>query len=181
MPRPKRNRKIQAAPRAIAFFPVQNSKSILEFDIELYLEEYESVRLRDYEGMSHLEAAKLMQISRPTYTRIYDSARKKIARALVENKSIKIAGGQVVFEDDWYRCSECDSVFTGEDHHCKSVDNEYINDSLNRGYLKTGKQLQICSCDKCGKEYPKEQGVPCRYVPCKFCGQYLVRITKNMK
>ena len=55
------------------------------------LEEYEAIRLADYEN-SHEEAAQRMNISRPTFTRLYDKARKH-SPAFIESKSIVIRGG----------------------------------------------------------------------------------------
>ena len=75
------------------------------------MEEYESIRLSDYEGLTQLEASKRLNVSRPTFTRIYDAARKKVAKAFVENKSISIEGGDVVFKENWYYCNHCHSVF----------------------------------------------------------------------
>lgn len=57
------------------------------------MEEIESIRLCDYEGLDQKEAAEIMQISRGTLQRILYSARKKIANALCEGKGIRIEGG----------------------------------------------------------------------------------------
>lgn len=85
MPRPKRHRRLQKPPVGYGFRPLRNN---LDEDqgIQLLFEEYESLRLADYEGHAQEEAALKMNVSRPTFTRIYEAARKKMAQALVENK-----------------------------------------------------------------------------------------------
>ena len=80
----------------------------------LFYEEYEALRLSDYEKLSHCEAAVEMQISRPTFTRIYGSAREKIAKAFVEGLRIVVEGGKVELDGDWYVCRQCKAVFSNE-------------------------------------------------------------------
>jgi predicted DNA-binding protein (UPF0251 family) len=75
--------------------------------VVLSFEEYEALRLADYEDLTQEEAARRMDISRPTFTRLYDRARKNIARAFVEGKAIIIRGGTFVAEEYWYRCNNC--------------------------------------------------------------------------
>ena len=77
----------------------------------LNYEEYETIRLNDYEGLCQEEGALRMNISRPTYTRIYSSARKKVAKSLVENKSLLMQGGKVYFDRRWYHCNNCGCWF----------------------------------------------------------------------
>ena len=70
-------------------------------------EEYEALRLADYEDLNQEEAAMRMNISRPTFTRLYEKARKTIAKAFVEGKAIEIRGGTFVTDNYWYRCNDC--------------------------------------------------------------------------
>jgi len=63
----------------------------------LLFDEYESVRLLDYEGRQQAEAAELMKVSRPTLTRIYMEARKKIALAMIEGRPLIISEGNTDF------------------------------------------------------------------------------------
>lgn len=76
----------------------------------LLVEEYEAIRLVDYENLIQEEAAERMGISRPTFTRIYDRARKTIAAAFVEGKAILIQGGNYSTDDYWFRCNNCKEV-----------------------------------------------------------------------
>lgn len=75
--------------------------------VDLLFEEFEALRLADYENLTQEEAAKKMNISRPTFTRLYDKARKNIAKAFVEGKAIIIQGGTFITDDYWYRCENC--------------------------------------------------------------------------
>lgn len=91
-------------------------KVVLQYD------EYEAVRLLDYEGLLQEQAAEAMNVSRPTLTRIYESARKVIAGAFVEGKIIVIEGGNVDFGKRWYRCRRCSRLIDGIENHvrCKN-------------------------------------------------------------
>lgn len=94
----------------------------LEAIILLY-EEYEALRLCDYDMKNHHEASALMNISRPTFTRIYSSVRQKIARAFVEGRQISIEGGKVYFDSNWYHCKQCTCYFNNPEiekavHRC---------------------------------------------------------------
>lgn len=93
-------------PRMEGFKPFGIPMRSLE-SIELLYEEYEAIRLADYEDMTQEMAAVKMNISRPTFTRLYDKARKKVARAFVEGKAIIISGGSYLTEQEWYRCNDC--------------------------------------------------------------------------
>ncbi len=62
------------------------------------VDEFEAVRLLDREGLTQEECAARMRIARTTVTSIYDSARKKMADALVYGKRLVISGGCCAFE-----------------------------------------------------------------------------------
>jgi uncharacterized protein len=106
MPRPRRKRTIKNPPVMEGFKPFGIPMSSLEPVILLY-EEYESIRLSDYEGLTQEESAQRMNVSRPTFTRVYEKARRTIALAFVEGKAIFIEGGDYHSEDCWYRCESC--------------------------------------------------------------------------
>ena len=114
MARPRNNSKIQIPPRVKGFNP-QGYYAKPSKPINLNIEEFEVIRLLDYENLSQLEASKIMEISRPSLTRIYDRARKKIAQALIEVHPIRIEGGKVVYDEHWYQCSTCQSHFSNPD------------------------------------------------------------------
>ena len=96
--------------------------------VDLLYEEYEALRLADYENLTQEEAAKKMNISRPTFTRLYDKARKSIAKAFVEGKAIIIHGGTYVTDDYWYRCGNCHEtmVTLKPAKNCRKCDSDTI-------------------------------------------------------
>jgi predicted DNA-binding protein (UPF0251 family) len=56
----------------------------------LSLDELETIRLADHEGLYHEQAAERMNISRPTFGRILGEARRKVAEALIDGKALRI-------------------------------------------------------------------------------------------
>jgi predicted DNA-binding protein (UPF0251 family) len=96
--------------------------------VDLLFEEFEALRLADYENLTQEEAAKKMNISRPTFTRLYDKARKNIAKAFVEGKAIIIQGGTFVTDDYWYRCENCHEtmVTIKPAKNCRNCDSDNI-------------------------------------------------------
>jgi uncharacterized protein len=58
--------------------------------IEIEIDEFEAVRLCDFEDKSQIEASEIMKISRGTFQRILESGRKKIIGSLIENQALKI-------------------------------------------------------------------------------------------
>ena len=90
MPRPVRCRKIERLPVFRSFSP--DDADAVE-NIELTVDEFEAFRLLDDEGLTQEECAARMNIARTTVTAIYNSARKKIADALVRGKRLLIVGG----------------------------------------------------------------------------------------
>jgi len=114
----------------IGFKPFGIPRSVLE-TVTMSYDEYESVRLLDYEGLMQEQAAERMNVSRPTLTRIYESARKAIAKAFVEGKMIMIEGGNVDFGRQWFRCRKCHKLVDGVENHipcknCVSFGNEEL-------------------------------------------------------
>jgi len=93
MPRPRIPRMVWIEPN-VTYFKPAGIRMIELTETILTVDEFESVRLKDYEGLDQTEAAKKMNISQPTFHRLYDSARKKIADALVNGKALRIEGGQ---------------------------------------------------------------------------------------
>jgi DNA-directed RNA polymerase subunit RPC12/RpoP len=63
------------------------------------VDEFEAIRLADFEGMSQREASVTMQISQPTFNRVLSSARSKIAKGLVQGDVLRIEGGRYLLED----------------------------------------------------------------------------------
>lgn len=118
MPRPKNSRKIVSPPLMQGFKPFGIPRRELE-TIVMSIDEYEAIRLLDYEGLTQEQAAEKMNVSRPTLTRIYENARRSMARTLVEGTMMVIEGGNVEFDHDWYRCRRCHKLIGGLNKHVK--------------------------------------------------------------
>ena len=118
MPRPFRNRKILTPPKMAGFKPFGIPLSEIGC-VNLQFDEYESFNLVNYQNLSQDEAAEKMDVSRPTFTRMYNNALKKIAQAFVECKALAIEGGNVEFEQQWYKCKRCFKLIEGLENHIK--------------------------------------------------------------
>jgi predicted DNA-binding protein (UPF0251 family) len=92
MVRPRKCKMVYATPGATYFKPRAIPMTELE-EVGLAMEEFEALRLIDFEGNKQMDAAKRMKVSQPTLNRLLNSARKKVAEALVEGKAIMIKGG----------------------------------------------------------------------------------------
>jgi predicted DNA-binding protein (UPF0251 family) len=89
--RPKKTRWVKCSPIERVFKPQTKRNS--SFAVVLTLDEFEAVRLLDYEHLSQAQASQEMRIHRSTVSRIVSSARQKIAKALVDISTLKIEGG----------------------------------------------------------------------------------------
>jgi len=114
MARTKKLRLIERAPSFNGFTPfgVQNAPTD---EVYLTFEEYESIKLCDYDLLKHEDAANLMNISRSTFSRIYESSRRKIAKAFVDVCTIRIDGGSASLYAEWMKCPNCNVSFLKED------------------------------------------------------------------
>jgi predicted DNA-binding protein (UPF0251 family) len=137
MPRPFRNRKICNPPKMSGFKPFGMPMCEIK-TVNLQFDEYESIKLVDYENLPQDLAAEKMNISRPTFTRVYNSALKKIAKAFVECLAIEIEGGNVEFDKDWYKCTKCFKLIEGLENHIKCENCRSYNESelINLNILK---------------------------------------------
>ncbi|MCX6559540.1 MAG: DUF134 domain-containing protein [Candidatus Aminicenantes bacterium] len=94
MPRPFCPRHIAGHPAAPVFKPAGIPLQDLD-EIVMTLDEFEALRLADFEGLYQEQAAERMAVSRPTFSRIIDSAHRKTIDALLHGKSLRIEGGTV--------------------------------------------------------------------------------------
>jgi predicted DNA-binding protein (UPF0251 family) len=132
MARTRKERLIQMAPHFSGFKPVgvQCKKAA---EVFIQFEEYEAINLCDYELLTQAEAAKLMKISRPTFTRIYESARRKVAKAFVEGGCIHFEEGNTIVEHAWFRCNKCKITFSLPDesnHVCPFCKSKEITENI---------------------------------------------------
>jgi predicted DNA-binding protein (UPF0251 family) len=106
VPRPTKPRCVQAIPGVTYFKPRGIPLSQLEETV-LTVEELEAIRLKDLEDLDGTQAAVRMNVSRPTFQRILEKARAKVAEALVKGKALKIEGGVFNLKTGCFRCSAC--------------------------------------------------------------------------
>ena len=111
MARPKKFRRICSMPKLNEFCPTNEYKDTITMSVD----EFEVIRLLDYENMTQEQCALQMNVSRATVTSIYETARKKIADTLVNGKRLIINGGDVVCCENAPHCcghcgnNECDT------------------------------------------------------------------------
>ncbi len=106
MTRPCKCRRVSGQPRSFLFKPCGVPFHELQ-ETCLTLDELEAVRLADLGELYQEEAALRMGVSRQTFGNIIRSAHGKIADALVNAKSLKIAGGMVELDRQQFRCGRC--------------------------------------------------------------------------
>lgn len=91
MPRPRKCRKVCRLPAAREFRPV--GEQTAADAVVMTVDEYEAIRLIDRQGFSQEECSAYMRVARTTAQLIYNSARKKLAEALVNGSVLRIEGG----------------------------------------------------------------------------------------
>ena len=108
MPRPKQCRRVSYSPDCTYFKPAGIPTSTLE-EVVVAVDELEALRLADVEGLYHEKAANQMGVSRRTFGRIIDSARKKVAQALIQGMALRIEGGVIeMAKQRTFRCGDCE-------------------------------------------------------------------------
>ena len=95
MARPVRCRRIEQLPVYRSFSPDDITAAE---NVRMTVDEFEALRLLDGEGLTQEACAVRMNIARTTVTAIYNSARRKVADALVHGKRLLITGGCCEYE-----------------------------------------------------------------------------------
>lgn len=109
MARPTKWRRIENVPIVLNFVPSDRAP-VLDKN-SLKIEELEAIRLKDLEGLEQEECAGKMGVSRPTFQRILNSAREKIADSLINGKAITVEGGTFTRNICSIRCLDCNKVW----------------------------------------------------------------------
>jgi len=130
MVRPKKNRIVAFNPD-VSYFKPRGIPMIDLTEVNLTVDERESIRLADLLGVSHEEAGKRMGVSRATFGRIVQRARKAVANALINGKAIKIEGGNysLVSDKRIFICNNCNHKWeeplgTGRPQNCPACNDK---------------------------------------------------------
>jgi len=107
MSRPRKWRMVCDMPSSKWFGPL--NRDSLKSELCMSIEEYECIRLIDLEKLTQEETAQRMQVARTTVQRIYEQARMKVAKSLVEGFVLKIEGGDYELCDGKQLLTHCGS------------------------------------------------------------------------
>jgi len=138
--KPRKKRNVLYPPNVQYFkphgVPIGNLNTVF-----LTIDEYEAIRLADYQKLKHEEAAKKMGISRPTFTRLLESAHDKISDSIVNGKAVRIGGGNFNFLGNRYTCRVCGyswnmERFSGHDISCPDCSSSEIDNIGQRMILQ---------------------------------------------
>ncbi len=103
MPRPRKCRRVCCLPTTGRFGPLETAGD-KPHEITMTVDEYEAIRLIDYEGLTQEQCAEQMAVGRTTAQAVYNAARYKLAQCLVEGGALRITGG------DYALCGECEGA-----------------------------------------------------------------------
>lgn len=134
MSRPHKERRIEQLPPVTHYKPAGVPLRELE-EITLNIDEMEAIRLADIEQLDQASAAERMEISRPTFHRIVNTAHQKIAAALWQGYALRVDGGNFRVE---HRCQTGLRHFT-----CQTCGHKW---TLPHG---TGQRCHDLSCPAC--------------------------------
>ena len=98
MPRPRKCRRVCCMPVSQSFGPLDRPLCERRA-IVMTVDEFETIRLIDLEGLSQEECAIRMAVARTTVQAIYNSARVKLAECLVKGMRLDISGGDYTLCD----------------------------------------------------------------------------------
>jgi len=157
MVRPRKIKFVDFEPGVTYFKPRAVPLNDLE-EVELTIDELETMRLDDLERLSQEKSADKMGIHQSTFQRTLSRAREKITDALVNGKAIKIYGG--------------DYTMPGKDGAGPM--------GSGRGRGRMGGQFAagmsgLCVCLKCEHEQLHVRGQPCVQTKCEKCGSQMTR------
>lgn len=176
MPRRRNLRRVGFMPKFNRFAPIG---PMMPEEIILTITEFEAIRLKDFLGFDQEKAAEQMNISQPTFHRLINEARKKVADALINNKIIKIQGGEYEMVQP-IAMQQGFGVGRGAGRG-RGQAGRGMGRGAGRGFGAGAGRGRgagpsgICKCPKCGYEEKKIPGVPCSSKKCPKCGTLMVR------
>ncbi len=157
MVRPRKQKTVNFEPNVTYFKPRAVPLTKLE-EVELNLEELETLRLVNIEKLSQIVAAKKMKIHQSTFQRTLTRAREKVTDALINGKAIKIQGGE-------YKMPGGD----GTRPRCQGK-------RMGQGFgNKNAGPSGVCVCPNCGYEKSHIRGQPCNQSKCLKCKKLMLR------
>jgi hypothetical protein len=137
-------------------------------EVNITIDELESLRLSYIEKLKQSEAALRMDVHQSTFQRTLQRTLEKLSDALINGKSIKVEGGN-------YTMPGKDG--TGP-RGTGPVAGGPRGQGLGRGQGARARFAGpggVCVCPNCGHEQPHQAGVPCPQVKCPQCGAAMVR------
>ncbi|HBS59033.1 MAG TPA: hypothetical protein DEA44_07200, partial [Firmicutes bacterium] len=108
--RPMKWRKVCCLPESNKFGPLDSPTDSIN-NVNMTVDEYETIRLIDLAGFTQEECAEKMSIARTTVQRIYNDARKKLADSLVNGKTLVIKGGDYKLCDGREEACNCGGCY----------------------------------------------------------------------
>lgn len=110
MSRHKKDRIVSNPPLFKEFGPSVSSNNQMDV-VHMSIDEYEAIRLADFLGLNHEEAAVEMEISRSTFSRLVEKARIKLSKMLILGSKLSIEGGSIHFKQNIIKCNNCTHIF----------------------------------------------------------------------
>jgi predicted DNA-binding protein (UPF0251 family) len=159
MVRPRKIKTINFEPNVTYFKPKAVPLNQLE-EVELTLDELETLRLSNLENLSQLDAALKMEVHQSTFQRTLVRAMEKITDALVNGKAIRIHGGE-------YKMPGGD----GNGPMSLGIGRGL---GIRRGFKNAGPS-GVCVCPSCGHEEAHLRGQPCNQRKCPKCNALMTR------
>ena len=133
MGRPHKKRFVAFNP-GVCYFKPRGIPMVALEEVRLKVDEREALRLADLENFSHEEAGSRMGVSRATFGRIIEQARRVVADALINGKAINVEGGnyQITSTERLFVCDKCryewhEGCGTGRPEKCPSCFNRAIH------------------------------------------------------
>lgn len=130
MVRPRKDRMVAFNPE-VSYFKPRGIPMVDLDEVCLTVDEREAIRLSDLLNLSHEDAGRKMGVSRATFGRIIQKARKIVADALINGKAINVEGGNFKLLDRSriFECGQCDKKWeealgTGRPVQCPSCQSE---------------------------------------------------------
>jgi len=169
MGRPKKVRIVSSEPKVKYFKPRAVPLNNL-VEVEITVDEMETMRLSDIEKLSQKDGAERMGIHQSTFQRTLANAREKIADAIVNGKAIKIIGG--AYDMPGGDGSGPRGMGAGSGRG--------LGRDSGGGAGRMGGPLAAgpdgkCKCPKCGYEMAHIRGSPCNQTKCPKCGAIMAR------